>query len=155
MNMTTAIITISDACFCEEREDETGPVIAEMIREMGFPVEYRTIIPSDRESIREELIRCADEKKMKLILTLGGTGFSRRDITLEVTREVLEKEVPGIPYLMMKEGVEITPNAVLSRMTAGIRGKTMIINLPGKVKAAKEDLQAIQSILEHAMLMLG
>ena len=155
MNMTTAIITISDACFCEEREDETGPVIAETIREMGFPVEYRTIIPSDRESIREELIRCADEKKMKLILTLGGTGFSRRDITLEVTKEVLEKEVPGIPYLMMKEGVEITPNAVLSRMTAGIRGKTMIINLPGKVKAAKEDLQAIQSILEHAMLMLG
>ena len=155
MNMTTAIITISDACFCEEREDETGPVISEMIREMGFPVEYRTIIPSDRESIREELIRCADEKKMKLILTLGGTGFSRRDITLEVTKEVLEKEVPGIPYLMMKEGVEITPNAVLSRMTAGIRGKTMIINLPGKVKAAKEDLQAIQSILEHAMLMLG
>ena len=134
MNMKTAIITISDACFCEEREDETGPVIAEMIREMGFPVEYRTIIPSDRESIRDELIRCADEKKMKLILTLGG---------------------PGIPYLMMKEGVEITPNAVLSRMTAGIRGKTMIINLPGKVKAAKEDLQAIQSILEHAMLMLG
>ena len=86
---------------------------------------------------------------------MGGTGFSRRDITLEVTKEVLEKEVPGIPYLMMKEGVEITPNAVLSRMTAGIRGKTMIINLPGKVKAAKEDLQAIQSILEHAMLMLG
>ena len=155
MNMTTAIITISDACFCEEREDETGPVISEMIREMGFPVEYRTIIPSDRESIRDELIRCADEKKMKLILTLGGTGFSRRDITLEVTREVLEKEVPGIPYLMMKEGVEITPNAVLSRMTAGIRGKSLIINLPGKVKAAREDLQAIQNILEHAMLMLG
>lgn len=155
MNMTTAIITISDACFCEEREDETGPVISEMIREMGFPAEYRTIIPSDRESIRDELIRCADDKKMKLILTLGGTGFSRRDITMEVTKEVLEKEVPGIPYLMMKEGVEITPNAVLSRMTAGIRGKTMIINLPGKVKAAKEDLQAIQSILEHAMLMLG
>ena len=155
MNMTTAIITISDACFCEEREDETGPAVEEMIREMGFPVEYRTIIPSDRENIREELIRCADEEKIKLILTLGGTGFSKRDITLEVTKEILEKEVPGIPYLMMKEGVEITPNAVLSRMTAGIRGRSLIINLPGKVKAAKEDLQAIQGILEHAMLMLG
>lgn len=155
MNMTTAILTISDACFCEEQEDRTGPAVAEMIRDMGFPVEYQTILPSDRNSIREELIRCADENKIKLILTLGGTGFSKRDVTMEVTREVLEKEVPGIPYLIMKEAVEITPNAVLSRLTAGIRGRSLIINLPGKEKAAEEDLRAIQCILEHAMLMLG
>ena len=155
MNMTTAIITISDACFCEEKEDTAGPAVAEILWEMGFPVEYQTVLPSERDDIREELIRCADERNIKLILTVGGTGFSKRDHTMEVTREILEKEVPGIPYLIMKESVEITPNAVLSRMTAGIRGRSLIINLPGKEKAAREDLQAIRCILEHAMLMLG
>lgn len=155
MNMTTAIITVSDACFCEEKEDLTGTAVESLIGEMGFPVEYRTVIPSTREEIREELLECADRKKIKLILTLGGTGFSKRDVTPEVTREVVEKEVPGIPFLMYKAAMEITPNAVLSRMTAGIRGKSLIINLPGREKAAREDLDAIREILEHAMLMLG
>lgn len=153
--MNTAIITISDAVFCEEKEDVTGPAIAEQIKAMGFPVEYQEVIPSDADSIRDELISCADEKKMKLVLTLGGTGFSKRDVTMETTWEVIEKEVPGITHLIMNRALEITPNAVLSRMTAGIRGRTLIINLPGKEKAALEDLGAVKDVLEHAMLMLG
>ena len=155
MKYTAAVITVSDKGARGERKDTSGPAVRAMLEEAGFEVVYTSIIPDEKAQIEEELIRCADEEKIKLILTLGGTGFSKRDITLEVTKEILEKEVPGIPYLMMKEGVEITPNAVLSRMTAGIRRKSLIINLPGKVKAAKEDLQAIQGILEHAMLMLG
>ena len=153
--MKTAVITISDAIFCEEKEDVTGPAVAEQVRAMGFPVEYQEVIPSDAASIRNALIDCSDERKMKLVLTLGGTGFSKRDVTLEVTREVVDKEVPGIVHLIMNRALEITPNAVLSRMTAGIRGRTLIINLPGKEKAALEDLDAVKPVLEHAMLMLG
>ena len=155
MNMDVAVITISDAIFCEEKEDVTGPAVAGKVKDMGFPVTYQNVIPSDTASIRDELTDCADKKKIKLILTLGGTGFSKRDVTLEVTREVVEKEVPGISHLIMTRALEVTPNAVLSRMTAGIRGRTLIINLPGKEKAALEDFDAVKVVLEHAMLMLG
>ena len=152
---TAAVITISDKGSRGERVDTSGPARVEMLKEDGYDVIYTNIIPDDKEVIMNELILCADEKKVSLVLTTGGSGFSPRDNTPEATLAVIEKEVPGIPELMRAESCKITDRGCLSRSVAGIRGDSLIINLPGSLKAAKENFEAVRSPLRHGMDMLN
>jgi len=153
-NYTAAVITISDKGFRGEREDTSGPAVRKMLEEAGFAVVYTSILPDEREQISAELIRCADEKHIALVMTTGGTGFSQRDVTPEATLAVVERETRGIPEAMRWASLQITPRGCLSRSAAGIRGKTLIVNLPGSEKAAKENLAAVLDPLGHAMEML-
>ncbi len=137
-----------------EREDKTGPVIQEMLEGKGYSVDYYAMIPDDAGLIEKELIKLCDEHGLDLILTNGGTGFSVRDVTPEATKKVVEREVPGIPEYMRLKSFAITERAMLSRAFAGIRGKTLIINLPGSPKAAAENLQAILPSLDHGLEIL-
>ena len=155
MNYTAAVITVSDKGFRGEREDTSGPAICSIVERCGLEVVYRSIVPDEQEDICRELIRCADEKKVALVLTTGGTGFSPRDITPEATKAVIERETPGIPEAMRAESMKITPRGCLSRSAAGIRGGTLIVNLPGSEKAAKENLLAVMDGLVHGLDMLA
>ena len=151
---TAAVITISDKGARGERVDTSGPALCAMLKESGYDVTYTNIIPDEKDQIKAELISCADEKGIALVLTTGGTGFSPRDITPEATMEVIERHTPGIPEAMRAESLRITPKGCLSRSEAGIRGKTLIVNLPGSEKAAKENLTAVLSALDHGLDML-
>ena len=124
------------------------------LEDAGFTVVHTAIAPDEREQISALLRACADERKIDLILTTGGTGLSPRDVTPEATADVLEREIRAIPVAMWVEGLKITPNAMLSRAVAGTRGKSLIINLPGSEKGAKQNLSAIIGALEHAMHMI-
>lgn len=154
MNYTAAVITVSDKGYRGEREDTSGPALAELLEEKGFQVIFRTIVPDEKEQIQRELISSADEKQIALVLTTGGTGFSPRDITPEATLAVLERQTPGIPEAMRAESMRITPKGCLSRSVAGIRKRTMIINLPGSKKAALENIQAVLDPVIHGLDML-
>lgn len=155
MNYTAAVITISDKGYRGEREDTSGPAIRAMAEAQGLTVCHTAIIPDEMEMIQAELIKCADELKVSLVLTTGGTGFSPQDITPEATRAVIERETPGIPEAMRAESLRITPRGCLSRSAAGIRGRTLIINLPGSEKAAKENLNAVLKAVAHGLDMLA
>ena len=154
MKYTAAVITVSDKGARGERKDTSGPAVRAMLEEAGFEVVYTSIIPDEKAQIEEELIRCADEKKIALVMTTGGTGFSQRDITPEATLAVIERETRGIPEAMRWASLQITPRGCLSRSAAGIRGKTLIVNLPGSEKAAKENLAAVIDPITHGMDML-
>ena len=149
-----AVITISDKGYRGERADTSGPAVRGMLEDAGFEVVYTSILPDERAQISAELIRCADEMHIPLVLTTGGTGFSQRDVTPEATLDVVERETRGIPEAMRWASLQITPRGCLSRSAAGIRGKTLIVNLPGSEKAAKENLAAVLDTLGHAMEML-
>ena len=155
MSYTAAVITVSDKGFRGEREDTSGPAVAAIAEEHGLEVVYRSIVPDEREDICRELCRCADEMHIALVLTTGGTGFSPRDITPEATKAVIERETPGIPEAMRAESMKITPRGCLSRSAAGIRGRTLIVNLPGSERAAKENLLAVIDALAHGLDMLA
>lgn len=155
MKYTAAVLTISDKGAKRERIDTSGPAICQMAEEAGYQVVYKIIIPDEKEIIKEELIKCADELKIHLILTTGGTGFSPRDITPEATLEVIERETRGIPEAMRLASLKITPRGCLSRSVAGIRGGSLIINLPGSKKAATENLEAVLSAVDHGLEMLA
>ncbi len=155
MKNSCAVITISGKVFAGEREDESSSAICEMAEENGFEVKYKTVVPDDAEMIKAELIKCADELKINLVLTAGGTGFSPRDVTPEATLAVIERETVGIPEAMRVGSLRFTPRACLSRSVAGIRGRTLIINLPGSKKAATENLGAVISAVRHSMDMLA
>lgn len=150
----TAILTISDKGSRGERVDGTGPAIKAQIEDKGYSIEYYKIIPDERLQVEEELIYLCDELKVDLILTNGGTGFSKRDVTPEATRNVIEKHVPGIAETMRMRSMQITPKAMLSRAISGIRGKTLIINLPGSPKGAVENLQFILPAIPHGIEIL-
>lgn len=150
----TAIITISDKGSRGERIDGTGPAIRKEIEEKGYSIDYYNMIPDEMKDIEKELIYLCDELKVELVLTNGGTGFSERDVTPEATKNVIEKYVPGIGETMRTKSLEITPKAMLSRAIAGIRGKTLIVNLPGSPKAAVENLQYILPALPHGIEIL-
>lgn len=151
-----AIITISDKGSRGERIDTSGKAIGEILEENDWEVQYRTIIPDEQAEIEETLIRCADEMQVALVLTTGGTGFSKRDVTPEATKAVIEKEALGIAEAMRLESLKITPMGMLSRATAGIRGNTLIVNLPGSEKAVRECLGAIIKPLYHGVgILLG
>lgn len=154
MSYTAAVITVSDKCYRSERKDTSGPALCAMLAQEGYQVLHTALVPDEREQIRAELVKCADELGVSLVLTTGGTGFSPRDITPEATMEVIERPAPGIPEAMRAESMRITPRGCLSRSTAGIRGKTLIINLPGSEKAARENLQAVLAPLAHGLEML-
>lgn len=154
MEYRAAVITVSDKGSRGEREDTSGPALAELLEQAGYAVDYRRIIPDERAQIEAELIACCDERDEALVLTTGGTGFSLRDVTPEATLAVVEREVRGIPEAMRYASLQITPRACLSRAAAGLRGHTLIINLPGSRKAAVENLQAVLPSLGHGLDVL-
>ncbi|MBQ7886576.1 MAG: MogA/MoaB family molybdenum cofactor biosynthesis protein [Clostridia bacterium] len=155
MKYTAAIITISDKGARGEREDKSGPMLVQLAAEHDFDVTYASIIPDEREEIKAELRKCCDELRVSVVLTTGGTGFSPRDITPEATMDVVERLAPGISELMRMESMKITPRGCLSRSTAGIRNRTLIINLPGSPKAAKENVLAVIEPVKHGLDMLA
>jgi len=152
-NYTAAVITVSDKGFTGEREDTSGPAVSRLLTQEGWDVCYRTVVPDDMQAIKDALTGCSD-KGICLILTTGGTGFSQRDITPEATMSVIERPVPGIPEAMRGESMKITPMGMLSRAAAGIRGCSLIVNLPGSEKAALECIGAVVPALKHAVEML-
>ncbi len=154
MSYQAAVITVSDKGARGERADTSGPALCRRLREKGYEVVYTALVPDEAEQIRAELLKCADELRIALVLTTGGTGFSPRDITPEVTKTVIERETPGIPEAMRAESLRITPKACLSRAAAGLRGQSLIINLPGSEKAARENLEAVIDALAHGLDML-
>lgn len=154
MGYTAAVITVSDKGARGERVDTSGPRLVSMLKEHGYDVRYTAIVPDEREQIKAALVKCADELKISLVLTTGGTGFSPRDITPEATLEIVERRTPGIPEAMRAESFKITPRGCLSRAEAGIRGRTLIVNLPGSEKAAKENLEAVLEPIAHGVQML-
>ena len=150
---TSAIITISDRASTGVYEDKTGPALVEMLNEAGYEVREVLLIPDEKDQIEAAFIRLAEEK-IALILSAGGTGFSPRDVTPEATLTVCERMVPGIPEAMRAASLRITPRAMLSRAQAGIRNRSLIINLPGSPKGAKENLEAVLPSLAHGLAIL-
>jgi len=151
---TAAVITISDKCFAGEREDLGGPVVCKELETAGYSILSTSIVPDEQDIIEHELIKYADEFDIALIVTTGGTGFTHRDVTPEATAAVCTKMTPGIPEAMRAESLKITNRAILARQQAGIRGESLIINLPGSPKAARENLAAVLPALEHGLDML-
>ena len=150
----TAILTMSDKGYNNQREDLTGLAIKDILPKDKFTVEYYKIIPDEIDMIKEELIHICDSLDINLILTNGGTGFSKRDVTPEATISVVEKLVPGIPEAMRNVSLKITPKAMLSRSASGIRKNTLIVNLPGSPKGAVENLDVILPALPHGIEIL-
>ena len=148
------ILTVSDRCSRGEAQDRSGPAIIDQLPSGQYHVALAEIVPDDPEQISAALIRWADESLCDLILTTGGTGFSPRDITPEATRRAIEREAASLAMLVTKEGLKKTPFAALSRGIAGIRGRTLIINLPGSPAGAQEGVQALLPILPHAVDVL-
>lgn len=155
MKYTAAVITVSDMGSRGLRQDTSGPAVRAMLEEAGFSVAHTAILPDEMEQISAELRDCADRRRIDLIVTTGGTGLSPRDVTPEATRAVLEREIPAIPVAMWVEGLKVTPRAMLSRAVAGIRGCSLLLNLPGSEKAARENLAAVIGALEHGLHMIA
>ncbi|MBQ3405578.1 MAG: molybdenum cofactor biosynthesis protein MoaE [Oscillospiraceae bacterium] len=154
MSCRAAVITVSDKGFRGERTDTSGPAVKAALANAGYDVVYSSIIPDERTMIEEELIKCTDELGITLVVTTGGTGFSPRDVTPEATLAVIGRETRGIPEQMRAESMKITPRGCLSRAVAGIRGNSLIINLPGSERAALENLNAVLEPIEHGVDML-
>jgi len=151
--MKIAVLCISDSGFAGGREDKSGPLIIEMMKNTAQTVLYKCI-PDEQDMISEEMVKICDTGEADIILTTGGTGFAPRDVTPEATMAVIERQVPGIPEAMRQKSLEITDRAMLSRAVAGIRGETLIINLPGSPKAVKENLETVMPVLEHAVELI-
>lgn len=147
------VITVSDRCFRGEREDKSGPAVAELLKEAGFAVGVLGLVADEVNQITDAL-RSAAEEDYALIVTTGGTGFAPRDVTPEATAAVCEKMVPGIPEAMRAASMQITPRAMLSRAAAGLLGRSLIVNLPGSPKGAVENLSAVLPAIGHGLSML-
>lgn len=151
-----AIITSSDTGYRGKREDLSGPAIREIVEKNGYEVVSMDILPDDRAMLSKRMAEIADNNAAELILTTGGTGFSPRDVMPEATEDVIDRRVPGIPEAMRAYSMTITKRAMLSRASAGIRKKTLIVNLPGSPKAVKESLEYIIDSLAHGIeIMTG
>lgn len=153
MSYSAAVITVSDKGYLGQRVDTSGPNLCALLEERGFRVCYTALVPDDSEQIKQELVKCSDDLGVALILTTGGTGFSPRDITPEATNAVIERATPGIPEVMRAESMKITSHGCLSRSVAGIRKRSLIVNLPGSKKAAQENLLAVIEPIRHGLDM--
>lgn len=153
--LRAAVITLSDKGSRGEREDLSGPLIARMLTEAGYRVEETLLLPDGIQPLKNQLIRLADGRQMDLILTTGGTGFAPTDVTPEATMAVADRNAPGIAEAMRAYSLSITPRAMLSRAASVLRGRTLIVNLPGSPKAVKEHLGYILPSLEHGILLAG
>jgi molybdenum cofactor synthesis domain-containing protein len=150
-----AILTISDRSSRGERLDASGPAIGQFVREtLSWNVSHTAIVPDDASAICSTLVDWCDEAKVNLIFTTGGTGFAPRDVTPEATRAILDRDAPGLSEAMRAASLKLTPHAMLSRAVCGIRGRTLIVNLPGSPKACRENLETIAPALPHAVQLL-
>ncbi len=150
-----AVITLSDKGYAGEREDKSGPLLCEMITEAGYEVKETILLPDEQKEIEKCLCKLCDTDKVDVIFTTGGTGFSPRDCTPEATMAVAERNVPGIAEAMRMASLQVTPRAMLSRGVSVIRGKTLIVNLPGSPKAVRENLEVILPALDHGLAILS
>ena len=146
-----AVLTISDRGSRGERKDQSGPAVQEMLRRAGFSIACYEVLPDDRQLIQERLQTLADDSGVDLIITTGGTGLTPRDVTPEATLAVIHREIPGIAEAMRASSLTKTPHAMLSRAVAGTRGCTLIINLPGSLRGARENLEVVLPALAHAL----
>lgn len=151
MGYRAIVVTISDRASAGLRKDTSGPEIARMLTEAGYEVRQTVVVPDERVEIERALVEIADSGHAEVVITTGGTGLSPRDVTPEATRAVIDKEIPGMTQAMISRSLEITPHAMLSRGVCGIRKKTLIINLPGSPRAARENLQVVLPALPHAI----
>ncbi len=153
--MILGVITVSDRGYRGERKDTSSEIIVDWFRTVFTSAEIiREIVPDEIELIEESLLKMCDIKKCSLVLTTGGTGFGFRDVTPEATKKIIEKEAPGISEFLRLEGLKKTPFSILSRGVSGIRGKTLVINLPGSEKAVKEGLDSLKPIIDHALQLI-
>ena len=150
-----AVLTVSDRCFRGERPDSAGPLVAELLKDAGYQVVQTAIVPDEQPRIEQILREIAGAGSVQLLLTTGGTGFSPRDATPEATLAVCTRLTPGIPEAMRRASMGVTNRAMLSRAQAGIRHGTLIVNLPGSPKAARENLEAVLPALAHGLEMLS
>lgn len=148
------ILTVSDRCYRGESEDLSGPALAERMEEAGYRVTHRGLVPDEQAMIQKQLVEWADSGEMDLILTSGGTGFAPRDITPEATLAVIERATPGLDEMVRVENSHITPMTYLSRAASGIRGKCLIINLPGSKRAVLENIEPLLRVLYHGLALL-
>lgn len=155
MTISVGILTVSDRSYRGEREDLSGPLIRQLVTgRLEAEVKLEAVVPDERNVIADTLVVWCDEVGLDLILTTGGTGFAPRDVTPEATKDVIEKEVPGLAEAMRAEGLKATPHAMLSRAVAGIRGGSLIVNLPGSPKAVREGLEVILPAIPHGIEIL-
>lgn len=151
--LTAAVVTVSDSCSRGERQDQSGPAVAELLEKYNFSVTIREIVPDDSFQIQNLLIRVARE--VRLIVTTGGTGIAVRDVTPEATTAVCDRLLDGVSERIRSEGMKKTPFAVLSRAVCGVRGTSLILNVPGSPKGAMESLETVASLLPHALELLS
>jgi molybdenum cofactor synthesis domain-containing protein len=154
MTIRVAILTVSDRCSRGVREDLSGPRLVGLVEKRGWQISARLIVPDEKEKIAETLLEWCAEGSVSLILTTGGTGLGPRDVTPEATRQVLEREIAGLGEVIRAEGRRQTPLACLSRMVAGTRGRTLILNLPGSPEGAAQSFEAVAGLVEHAVDMM-
>jgi len=151
MKFKAGVVTVSDKGSRGEREDLSGKEVVRMLEEISIPVSDKVIIPDEQDQIQQTLIDLSDRKKLDLIVTTGGTGVTPRDLTPDATLKVIDKAMPGMAEAMRQESLKKTPHAMISRAVAGIRGQTLIINLPGSPRSVRENLAVVLPALKHAL----
>jgi molybdenum cofactor synthesis domain-containing protein len=155
MPVRVAVLTVSDRSARGERPDASGPALVQRLQSAGWQVVRTAILPDELSQLSAELAAWADSQTVDLILTTGGTGFAPRDVTPEATMAIITRPAPGLAEAMRQASLQITPHAMLSRAIAGIRGSTLIINLPGSPRAAVENLEVVLPVLPHAVQLLS